>query len=569
MKKIFLHTAASQLQLMVVIGLLCLFISNAYATTYYVATNGNDNNAGTKELPFLTIGKGASVAVAGDIVIIKSGTYKPTNRIQPANSGTQTAPITFMAEVKDEAIIDGSGAASPTSADRLGLFTVLGTATSTQNWIVVDGLRIINSTWAGFYARFASNITFKNCSTLNTGASGFIGANSNDIKVLNCKVQKACVFPLKTENTNECITMASVVRFEVAYNTVSDRQEDVSNGGEGIDAKNDSKDGSIHHNTVFNLTRTGLYIDAYQRNLSNIDVYANTVYKGGVGITVAIEEGGTLTGVKIHDNIVYDVLRAGIQVRGYLRTGVMKDVFVYQNTVVRTGNVQGITYENAGILIDADHPNNSNIMVRNNIVSECAIQIKTKSYPFYIVDNNLLFGTSSTPKPSDPTVLYGNAGTNAILADPLFEDAAKNNFNLKTDSPAIDKATGNPLSEIDFYDFKRTGKGDLGAIENQKTPVVVILGNENLEDENKSFILFPNPSNGAINIKWYAEANTPFKIDIINLQGNIVKSVDYFPNKNGENIANLPTESLANGTYIVSISDKEGNRLSKKMIVQK
>jgi hypothetical protein len=273
-------------------------MSNAYCTTYYVATNGSDNNTGTKELPFATIGKGASVAKAGDIVIIKSGIYKPTNRIQPANSGTQAAPITFIAEVKDEAIIDGSMAASPTTTDRLGLFSILGTATTSQSWIIVDGLRIINSTFAGFYARYADNITFKNCSTLNTGASGFIGANSSNIKVLNNTIQKACQSPSASLGTNECITMASVERFEVAYNLVSDRKIDLNNGGEGIDAKNECKNGSIHHNTVFDLVRLGIYVDAYQRNINNIDVYANTVYKCGAGIGVAIEEGGTLTNVK-------------------------------------------------------------------------------------------------------------------------------------------------------------------------------------------------------------------------------------------------------------------------------
>lgn len=552
-----------------VVFLLLFTLTKAFSTTYYVATNGNDNNSGTKDLPFLTIGKGASIAKAGDIVIIKSGIYKPTTRIQPANSGTQTAPITFMAEVKDEAIIDGSGAESPTTTDRLGLFTILGTTTPTQNWIIVDGLRIINSTFVGFYARYADNITFKNCSTFNTGASGIIGANSSNIKVLNNRVEKACQAPSASLGTNECITMASVEKFEIAYNSVFDRLIDLNNGGEGIDAKNESKDGSIHHNTVFNLVRMGIYVDAYQRNINNIDVYANKVYKCGVGIGVAIEQGGTLTNVKIHDNIVYDIPRVGIQVRGYLVNGPMKDVLVYQNTVVRTGTEQGISYENAGILLDADHPTNTNIVVRNNIVAECAIQIKTKSYDFYIVDNNLLFGSSSTPKPSSSTVLYGNAGTNAILADPLFENSAKADFSLKSNSPAIDKALGSPLSTVDFNDFTRPTKADLGAIENQKTPVVIVLSTEIPQDESKEIVLYPNPSNGEIKMNLYAEASKPFTIEVVDLQGNSLHKFNFSANNSGLNLVNIPTELLGNGTYIVRVIDKEGNRISKKVVIQK
>ena len=549
-----------------VLALLCLNITDSYSTTYYVATNGNDNNAGTKDLPFATINKGATIAKAGDVVIIKSGTYKPTTRIQPTNSGTQNAPITFIAEVKNEAIIDGSNSASPTATDRLGLFTILGTTTATQNWIVVDGLRIINSAFAGFHARYASNITIKNCSTFNTGASGIVAANSSDIKVLNNKVQKACQAPSASLGTNECITMASVAQFEVAYNSVSDRMTDLNNGGEGIDAKNECKDGSIHHNTVFDLVRLGIYIDAYQRNINNIDVYANRVYKCGAGIGLAIEEGGTLTGVKIHDNIVYDIPKAGIQVRGYLVNGPMKDVFVYQNTVVRTGNLQGITYENAGILIDADHPNNSNMVVRNNIVAECSIQIKTKTFSFLTVDNNLLFGPSSTPKPTNPSVLYGNPGTNAILEDPLFENSANADFRLKSNSPAIDKAMGSPLSTIDFNDFPRPTKGDLGAVEYQK--VEIVLSAENPQDENKGLILYPNPSKTELTMSFYAEAGKTFLIDVLDLQGLTVQNINYVSSETGQNVVNLSTDRLETGTYIIHIISNEGNRISKKLIIQ-
>jgi parallel beta-helix repeat protein len=547
--------------------LTCLLITKSYSATYYVAVTGNDTNPGTQQLPFATIGKGAAIAVAGDVVIIKSGVYKPATRIQPANSGTANAPITFMAEVKNEAIIDGSNAASPTATDRLGLFAIMGTTTTTQNWIVVDGLRLINSTFAGFFARYSSNITFKNCSTLNTGASGIVAANSSDITVRGNTVQKACQFPSVSVGTNECITMASVNRFEVAYNTISDRLTDVSNGGEGIDAKNECKDGSIHHNTVFDLVRLGIYIDAYQRNLSNIDVYANRVSKCGAGIGVAIEEGGTLTGVKIHDNIVYDIPRVGIQVRGYLVNGPMKDVSVYQNTVVRCGMQVGITYENCGILIDADHPDNSNMVVRNNTVAECFIQIKTKTLAFLTVDNNLLFGTSSTPKPTNPTVLYGNPGTNAFLSDPLFENSAKADFRLKLGSPAIDKATGSPLSTADFYDFARSAKGDLGAIEYQSAPIVLSVDEQ--PDESHELTLYPNPSTGEINTRFYADAGKSVTLKILDLQGNILKTTNYSAVISGVNVATLATGFVSDGLYILTISDNEGSVISRKFIIQK
>jgi len=46
-----------------------LTISNVGATTYYVATTGNNSAAGTMAQPFATLQKGNDVAVAGDTFI--------------------------------------------------------------------------------------------------------------------------------------------------------------------------------------------------------------------------------------------------------------------------------------------------------------------------------------------------------------------------------------------------------------------------------------------------------------------------------------------------------------------
>ena len=55
------------------------------AKTYYVATNGNNNNAGTIDKPFQTIQQAAKIAQSGDTVAIRGGVYRET--VRPANSG--------------------------------------------------------------------------------------------------------------------------------------------------------------------------------------------------------------------------------------------------------------------------------------------------------------------------------------------------------------------------------------------------------------------------------------------------------------------------------------------------
>ena len=96
-----------------IISLLC--IPNwALARTYYVATNGNDNNSGTEAQPWLTLSKADSAASSGDIVYVKEGTYSGlgvtksgiTYRSHPSNT---TRPKTgqWYFESASNVTIDG------------------------------------------------------------------------------------------------------------------------------------------------------------------------------------------------------------------------------------------------------------------------------------------------------------------------------------------------------------------------------------------------------------------------------------------------------------------------------
>jgi hypothetical protein len=136
-----------------------LLLAAAQATEYYVSPNGSDANAGTADLPWLTIQKAADTLAAGDTVYIKAGTYK--EQVQPRNSGTDAQYITYSAYQNDVVILDGENTRPP-SADRWGaLFYIPG-----LSYIKVRGLRAINSTYAGFLAeQNAHHIVFERNST--------------------------------------------------------------------------------------------------------------------------------------------------------------------------------------------------------------------------------------------------------------------------------------------------------------------------------------------------------------------------------------------------------------------
>jgi hypothetical protein len=90
-------------------------INESLETAFYWvdAVNGNDNNPGTQQQPFQTIGKGASVAVAnkqlgiGSKVTINPGTYREAV-VLPDTANNTTLPITFEAATTGTAILSGA-----------------------------------------------------------------------------------------------------------------------------------------------------------------------------------------------------------------------------------------------------------------------------------------------------------------------------------------------------------------------------------------------------------------------------------------------------------------------------
>ena len=80
---------------------------SAWATTYYVATTGNDGNAGTSvDSPFRTIQYAMGKAVAGDTVLVRGGTYR--EQVEVSAGGTADKPITVSGYAGEVPIIKGS-----------------------------------------------------------------------------------------------------------------------------------------------------------------------------------------------------------------------------------------------------------------------------------------------------------------------------------------------------------------------------------------------------------------------------------------------------------------------------
>lgn len=74
---------------------------------YHVSKTGSDQGRGTQQDPFLTINKAASVAVAGDTIIVHEGVYREW--VKPKNKGlSNKRRITYRAAEGEKVVIKGS-----------------------------------------------------------------------------------------------------------------------------------------------------------------------------------------------------------------------------------------------------------------------------------------------------------------------------------------------------------------------------------------------------------------------------------------------------------------------------
>ncbi len=85
------------------------------------------------------------------------------------------------------------------------------------------------------------------------------------------------------------------------------------------------------------------------------------------------------------------------------------------------------------------------------------------------------------------------------------------------------------------------------------------LGIKNLDE--KSFIVYPNPTTGDVTIKLAQPLDFGYKI--IDITGKIVVSVDGLENKD---TISVPMQNLHSGFYLITIETREGQQLTKKLV---
>jgi hypothetical protein len=152
------------------------------ATTYYVATNGNDSYSGTStNQPFATPQKAVTLSTltAGDLIYIRGGTYNLGTQVKPGKNGSAVAYIRLWAYPGELPVLDfATMAAGSTKALDVR-----------KDYWHVKGFEVKNAPDSGIFVGGYSNIV-EGCVVHDCGNDGVI-LGSTSVKttnafILNC-----------------------------------------------------------------------------------------------------------------------------------------------------------------------------------------------------------------------------------------------------------------------------------------------------------------------------------------------------------------------------------------------
>ena len=254
----------------------------ARAETYYVATNGSDENPGSEAKPLRTIQKAASVARAGDTILVRGGVY--SEHVVMRFSGQEGKPI-VLKNYPGEGLVIQPGERGKQPPGHGLLLQAQEGYQKPIGWVMIEGLEIrYGHDGVKFYN--AHDIVIRNCNIHQNWNQGILGngnrvlidrniiaGNGTDKKVAQNLLHGIYATGSAFTITNNLIYSNTAYGIQVA---AYDYKKDSMAGPEYAEAKN----WLIANNTLaFNKNRAGVVI--WQDGVENCIVQNNIFYKNG------------------------------------------------------------------------------------------------------------------------------------------------------------------------------------------------------------------------------------------------------------------------------------------------
>jgi len=315
-----------------------LFVFQCFQTIgreWFVAPQGNSNASGDRDHP-VSILSVSRFTQPGDTVYLRQGVYILTESVLLEHSGNPDAWITYTTLPGEHAVIQAEKIDVPIRGHDHGAVHL-----EHVSYIRLQGLKIINSHKMGInIATGCHHVDILNCQIDNTFAPGIGVWNSKNIRILGCEVTRATNPGMylhgivEGEAPHESISIAGVDHFEVAFNHVHHGFK------EGIDVKEVSANGRVHHNYVHDMPRQAYYADAWFGTLHHVVFDHNVAHDCEWGGAVSVEDKNSyLHHVAYHHNLFFNQRGSGIFFTLWGKNLLREKVLIQNNTLVNNGSL--------------------------------------------------------------------------------------------------------------------------------------------------------------------------------------------------------------------------------------
>lgn len=303
---------------------------------FHLSPTGSDQGLGTIEKPFFTLVRAVKECQPGDTLLMADGVYRYQEPQRITFKGRSDGWLTIKAAEGAKPILDFDGF----RPKNLGEAADGGSINLVRaEFIRLQGITVRNSYQFGFRAAEGCHgLDLINCASHGSFCPGIGLWNSSMVRVTGCEVTGATSqkFRLYGDPTHECpheaISIAGVRGFEVSFNHVHHCEK------EGIDVKEVSQDGEVHHNWVHDLPRQGLYCDAWFGLLSDVKFLSNFVYDCEWGFAVSVEgRESRLEDLTVDGNIFARSRASGIYFGTWGGNGPRSAIRIQNNTVYMAG----------------------------------------------------------------------------------------------------------------------------------------------------------------------------------------------------------------------------------------
>lgn len=294
-----------------------------------------DGNSGTETAPLATVVHAATVARAGDVVLVKGATYddgpikaRADGVVFSAFPGHEGRVVVvrhgFDAHRVSNVILHGF-----TFRDMVDNAIIV-SGPAARNIVIaaneVDGARYAALKVRGVFA--------------NDDPGDFDGVR--DLLVIGNRFHDAVL------ESSEVISVGNgAVNVDIVANELSGGPSVDEKGHEGIAFKEGVRDSRIYGNDIYGLTNRGIHIDggeyAWDALVADIEIFDNvTRGNGNQGLWVTTEGRGDVDGVYIHDNVAIDNATDGFLVYahpdGEAAGGTVRNIVLEHNIAVGNGD---------------------------------------------------------------------------------------------------------------------------------------------------------------------------------------------------------------------------------------